>query len=408
MSRSELLVGLARSLPALVALLELALVRLGVEAVVQQALVGELVDDARVQHQVAHRPARQAEQAQQPVLHFGALGEERQVALAAQQRLDPVDEEDGGRRRAAPVARPPATAREMRRPRRTLLSSRSSLIFGCAQSGRTRAASSAGSWARKSSASTGSGAGPQVRQPLWRRRAAVVQELVELDGDAFARGAEQVEKLRRAVLAGVAEAGRDPVEIAVVGRQDVGLLVVEVLDAMLDAAQQRVGIAQARAGGALHQAAGDELVDRLQRRAGADLGKLAAAHDQQQLDDELDLADAAARQLDVVGALGPPGGAPLRLVAHLDVELAQALEDAVVEVAPVDEGGDQRPAAPARGRWRRSRAARRRGSSARRSAPTRGRAPAGSPRASPGWSPAARSCRSVAAPGRRGRRSRPR
>ena len=112
---------------------------------------------------------------------------------------------------------------------------------------------------------------------------------------------------------------------------------------MLDAAQQRVGVAQASAGGALHQAAGDELVDRLQRRAGADLGKLAAANDQQQLDDELDLADAAARQLDVVGALGPPGGAPLRLVAHLDVELAQPLEDAVVEVATVDEGGDQRP-----------------------------------------------------------------
>ena len=95
------------------------------------------------------------------------------------------------------------------------------------------------------------------------------------------------------------------------------------------------------AAGARHQAAGGQLVERLQRRAGADLGELAAAHDQQQLDDELDLADAAARELDVVGALGPAGGAPLRLVAHLDVQLAQALEDAVVEVAAIDEGGDQ-------------------------------------------------------------------
>ena len=57
-----------------------------------------------------------------------------------------------------------------------------------------------------------------------------------------------------------------------------------------------------------------------------------------QLHDELDLADAAARQLHVVGALGPAGGAALRLVADLAVQLAQALEDAVVEVAPVDEG----------------------------------------------------------------------
>ena len=51
-------------------------------------------------------------------------------------------------------------------------------------------------------------------------------------------------------------------------------------------------------------------------------------------------------QLDVVGALGPAGGAALRFVAHLAVQLAQALEHAVVEVAPVDEGGDQRRAAP--------------------------------------------------------------
>src|SRR6185369_2600523 len=57
---------------------------------------------------------------------------------------------------------------------------------------------------------------------------------------------------------------------------------------------------------------------------------------------ELDLAYAPARELDVVGALGPPGGAALGLVAHLAMQLAQALEHAVVEVAPIDEGGDRR------------------------------------------------------------------
>ena len=216
---------------------------------------------------------------------------------------------------------------------------------------------------------------------------AVAQQQVELAGDELARLAEAVEQGARAARLG-AEAGGDPGEVAVVLGQDVGLLVVEVLDPVLDPAQQRVGRGQPLGAGALHQAAGGQLVERLQGRAGADLGELAAAHHQQQLDDELDLADAAARQLDVVGALRPAGGAALRLVAHLGVQLAQALEHAVVEVAAIDEGGDQRaqrqrPAALAR--WR---SARRRGSSARRSAPIRGRAPAGSPRASPGSRPA--------------------
>ena len=84
------------------------------------------------------------------------------------------------------------------------------------------------------------------------------------------------------------------------------------------------------------------MLERLQRGARADLGELAAAHDQQQLHDELDLADAAARQLDVVGALGPAGGAALRLLADLVVQRAQALEHAVVEIAAVDERRDER------------------------------------------------------------------
>ena len=72
------------------------------------------------------------------------------------------------------------------------------------------------------------------------------------------------------------------------------------------------------------------------------LGELAAAHDQQQLDDELDLTDAAARELDVVGALRPAGGTALRFVAHLGVQLTQAFEDTVVEIAAIDEGRDER------------------------------------------------------------------
>ena len=291
---------------------------------------------------------------------------------------------------AADVQRPSATAcaaRVTRRARRSLLSSRSSLILGCSQSGLTRAANSGGSCARNASASTGCGSGPHDaaagRRPLGR--AAVVQEQVELVGDELARLAEPVEQRagcrasRRARGSRRSRRGRrrGSAGRASAGRRGTGC------GARSGAAACRPS-ASCSALARLHQAAGGELVERLQRRARADLGELAAAHDQQQLDDELDLADAAARELDVVGALRPAGGAALRFVAHLGVQLAQALEHAVVEIAAVDEGGDERAQRRARGRSRRWPAARRRGSSARRSAPTRGRAPAGTPRASPG------------------------
>ena len=102
-----------------------------------------------------------------------------------------------------------------------------------------------------------------------------------------------------------------------------------------------VALGQPFGGGRLHQAARAQPLQAAQRRARADLRVLAAAHHQHQLHDELDLADAAARQLDVVGALRPAGGAALRLVADLAVQLAQAFEHAVVQVAAVDERRDQ-------------------------------------------------------------------
>ena len=306
----------------------------------QQAFVGGLVDDAGMQHQVAHRPARQAEQAQQPVLHFRALGEQGEIALPPQQRLDPVDEQDRRLQGAAGLGDGLRGARHQPReadlalvleqpdlrlvaeradPRRQLRRKLRQEGFGVDRLRRRAAVAAAVAVA-----------------------APVVQQQVELAGDVLTRLAEAIEQRARAARLG-GEAGGDPRQVTVVLGQDVGLLVVEVLDPVLDPAQQGVGSGQPLGAGPLHQAAGGELVERLQGRAGADLGELAATHDQQQLDDELDLADAAARQLDVVGALRPAGGATLRLVAHLGMQLAQALEHAVVEVAAVDEGGDQRP-----------------------------------------------------------------
>ena len=306
----------------------------------QQFLVGQLVDDAGVQHQVALRPARQAEQAQQPVQHFGPLGQQRQIALAAQQRLEPVDE--GGRGGFAAALLPDRVGGAAHQAGQALLAVVAQQSNLGVPAERTHAL---GKHRRQ-----GLEKGLVVDRRLCRLAASarsaaaavapVVEQPVELLRHEFARLAQALEQ-----GAGAAEAERqargDPVEVGVVGRQHMRLLIVEVLDAVLDAAQQGVGVGQPLGGGALHQAAGSELVERLQGRAGADFGKLAAAHHQQQLHDELDLADAAARQLHVVGPLGPPGRPALRVAAYLGVQLAQALEDAVVEIAAVDESRHQ-------------------------------------------------------------------
>ena len=62
----------------------------GVETLEQHLGAGELVDHAGVLEQIARRPARRPEQAQQPLVHRRALLQQGQVTLAPEQRLDPV------------------------------------------------------------------------------------------------------------------------------------------------------------------------------------------------------------------------------------------------------------------------------------------------------------------------------
>ena len=121
-----------------------------------------------------------------------------------------------------------------------------------------------------------------------------------------------------------------------------GLLVVEILDPVLDSTQEVIGLGQLDGGLGLHQPVCCQALQAGQRGSGADLGELSAAHHQQQLDDELDLADTPTRELHVIGALGSTCGTALGLFTNLAVQLAQALEDAIVQVAPVDKGRDQR------------------------------------------------------------------
>ena len=98
----------------------------------------------------------------------------------------------------------------------------------------------------------------------------------------------------------VAEETREPLQPLAFGRQDLRLLVVDHLQPVFDHAQETIGRLHGVARVGLDPAIGDQLVEGGERVAIAQ-GKVAAAGDQLLgLGEELDLADAATADLDVV------------------------------------------------------------------------------------------------------------
>ena len=94
---------------------------------------------------------------------------------------------------------------------------------------------------------------------------------------------------------GVAHRAGDPGQVGVHRGQYMGLLVVQVLDAVLDPAQKGVGPCQGVGSGLGHQPGVGQALQRIQCRADAQLGELAAAHHLQQLHGKFNLADTTAR-----------------------------------------------------------------------------------------------------------------
>ena len=257
----RLLAGLAGALPRRVPRVELGEEALALEAAVQQPLVGQFVDDAGMPHQVAHRPARQAEQPQQPVLHLGPLDQQREVALAPQQRLDPVDE---ARSRHRPCSARRVAASEARcssRASRSLLVVAQACTRADSHHGRTRAASSGSSRSTNASLSTGNvpgrtAAASAVAPPTGGRPSCSSASNSVATNSRISPS--RPSRSHVVVVAGESQAGGDPREVAVAAGQQMRLLVVEVLDAVLDAAQEGVGVGQPLGGRGLHQPADDQ------------------------------------------------------------------------------------------------------------------------------------------------------
>ena len=128
----------------------------------------------------------------------------------------------------------------------------------------------------------------------------------------------------------------DPQQVVVLRGQNVCLLVVQILDAVFCPTQKDIGLRQCFGHGRAHAARACQLRQRVQRGAQPQFGKLAATHHLQQLYDEFDFADAAARDFDVVGTFRPPRAAGNGMVANLVVQHPQRFVHIEVQIAPKD------------------------------------------------------------------------
>ena len=138
------------------------------------------------------------------------------------------------------------------------------------------------------------------------------------------------------LAAGSAEEAREALERVRLGGKRVGLLVGDHLQAVLDAAEMLVGRGQLVARFLADPALGRERIERLERLGRTQRRRAAAGDQLLGLHEKLDLADAAAAELDVVAGDGD------LLVAAKGVDLPlhrmHVGDRRMVEVAPPDEG----------------------------------------------------------------------
>jgi len=86
----------------------------------------------------------------------------------------------------------------------------------------------------------------------------------------------------------------NPIQIGIHRWQNVGLLVVQILNAVLDLAQEDIGFGQGICSGLGHQPGNGQFLQGTLCGAGAQLGELSSADHLQKLHREFNLANAAA------------------------------------------------------------------------------------------------------------------
>ena len=140
----------------------------------------------------------------------------------------------------------------------------------------------------------------------------------------------------RARRVGETAGERQQRQLARIGGYGVHLLIVPVLQAVLEIAQEDISGGEFRDGRPGQKSARVERSERRQRAAQAQAGLLAAAHELQRLDDEFDFADTARPELDIARVVPAPA-----LLADLVVHVAQPGVRVVIEILAKYEGDDE-------------------------------------------------------------------
>ena len=276
---------------------------------VEQAVVEQLVEQQRVARDEFRRPARGADHLGDALECLGVLGKEREVGGAARDRLDEIQPPRerrirvGGRRGSGGKRRDELVHPLARR-------------FGELQVALARPE---GGRARV----RGPGAVVVVLQVRLR------EHVLEMARDRLAVGVQGIEER---IPRGEIHHQRNPPPVLGIVGQHVRLRVVEVLQPVLDAAQENVGAGELAGGVFRKKVFPGQLRQDFERRAHGKRRIAPAAHELQRLGDELDFADAAGTELDVRRELAPRDFAP-----HLGVQPPHRRERPEIEVLAVDE-----------------------------------------------------------------------
>ena len=296
---------------------------LGHKPLLQHIAVGQLINHARVLHQIPRRPLGGAQKAQQAFMHRGALEHHGQITFAAHQGLHPVCHADHRIDTHTALLKPLGRAlQQTHQPASGIVSE--AFDFGAVlpmRQTRSRLAFKQIQHSFKLRALAGCLGVTGFALPI------AAQQDVKLVCNHFTVGIQ----IREEITAfGVSHGIGNPLQVGILGWQNMRLLVIQILNAMLYFAKKHIGLRQSLRRFHGHQARFGNALKRVEGGPCAKLRKLPAANNLQKLHGEFNFPNAAARQLDIVGALGVASASFGGVIANLLVQGSQRLKDVVV------------------------------------------------------------------------------
>ena len=315
-------------------MIEFALEVCGAKALIEHVRAGQFVNHAGVQKQVACRPAGGAEHAKQAFMHVGALQQEGQIALTPQQRLYPVGQANGGLLGDKSFMHPLASACDQPAQPEARVFAQCQHPRVVTPDGNPVAEIRRQLVQQLIDGRYGSACLAAVAAFAFLFTAATEQR-VKLLCDQFTVG---VELAQEQASAWEIHCACDPAQVMILSGEHMGLLVVQVLNAVFYLTQKNISFFQRLCRFWRHQPRLDQAGQCVAGGPSSQFGKLPAPYHLHQLHNKLNFTNPAAREFDVVGPLRVSRAAFGGMFADLPVQCAQRVEHVVVQVAPEDEG----------------------------------------------------------------------